>query len=351
MKKDICIVKRSYWKHKTVDGKLSFRKSVTCVEREGRQLPVIILQYYYEGGDVVPLVMSPHKNRKHGVQAHTRTQHSTLRELAASTKTPKETFTKTWTGKGGIVEIDSFSDMPRNQRQIYNVRKNIQSKNNSTCNGDAIVDLIAMAKEHESRPDGGLIRDLRVHPDLSCVIASSQQPDDLVRFCTNHVDSTVLGIDSTFNIGKYDVTFTTYNNLLLETRVPDNAGRRHSPICSVQLTYITAKILIHFTTLFPEASGLRFFLHSKRNLKAKISEFNLQPIQAQLLLDIFGKQDDKEVVCGLLDSFDVQEFDERLATLKSKWDQLERNCCQKSSLNTSFHSWFTKYHAAYMVNP
>ena len=55
-----------------------------------------------------------------------------------------------------------------------------------------------------------------------------------------------------------------------------------------------------------------------RNLKAKISEYNLQPIQAQLLLDIFGKQDDKEVVRGLLDSFDVQEFDERLATLKSK---------------------------------
>ena len=120
--------------------------------------------------------------------------------------------------------------MPRNQRQIYNARKNIQSQNNSTCNEDAIVDLIAMAKEHENRPDGGLIRDLRVHPDLSCVIASSQQLDDLVRFSTNHVDYTVLGIDSTFNIGKYDVTFTTYNNLLLETPVPDNAGKRHFPV-------------------------------------------------------------------------------------------------------------------------
>ena len=58
----------------------------------------------------------------------------------------------------------------------------------------------------------------------------------------------VLGIDSTFNIGKYDVTFTTYNHLLLETRVPDNAGRRHSPVM-LGPAYITTKILIHFTTL------------------------------------------------------------------------------------------------------
>ena len=32
----------------------------------------------------------------------------------------------------------------------------------------------------------------------------------------------------------------------------------------------------------PEATGLQCFLHSMQNLKAKISEFNLQPIQAQL---------------------------------------------------------------------
>ena len=74
----------------------------------------------------------------------------------------------------------------------------------------------------------------------------------------------------------------------------------------------------------------------------------MQPIQAQLLLDIFGKQDDNEVVCGLLDAFDTQEFDAKLSTLKNKWDQLEAAHCRKSSLATSFHSWFSQHHAPYM---
>ena len=347
------------------------------MEREGQQLPVIILHYYYENDEEIPLVMSPHKNWKYGTQAHTRTQHTMLRELAASANTLKETFTKSWTEKGGIVETDSFSDVPRDQRQVYNARKNIQCNDNSSSSGDSVVDLIAMAKEHESRSDGGMIKDLRIHPDLSCVVASNQQLDDLVRFCTSHVDCTVLGIDSTFNIGKYDVTFTTYNNLLLETRAPDNTGRRHS-LVMLGPAYIhnrkdfdsfyyfvsslrrLRKELVHLIAFgtdgeealinaliaaFPEATGLHCFLHSIRNLKFKISEFNLQPIQAQLLLDIFGKQDDNEVVCGLLDAFDTQEFDAKLGTLKNK---LEVAHCRKSSLATSFHSWFSQYHAPYM---
>jgi hypothetical protein len=324
--------------------------------------------------------MSPHKNRKYGSQAHTRTQHSALRELSASTTTPKETFTVCWTEKGGIIEIDSFSDVPRDQRQIYNTRKNSQEHTSSSSSGDAIVDLIAIAKEHESRSDGGLIRDLRIHPDLSCVIASNQQLDDLVRFCTSHVDSTVLGIDSTFNIGKYDVTLTTYNNLLLETRVPDSMGKRHSPVMLgpayihhrkdfdsfynfVSTLRRIRQDLVHLIAFgtdgdealinalvaaFPEATALRCFLHSMRNLKMKMSEFNLQPIQAQLLVDIFGKQDDKEIVCGLLDALDAQEFDEKLAALKIKWDQLEAVHCQTSSLSASFHGWVVKYHTSYM---
>ena len=117
---NIFVLKRKYYKHKTVDGNTSFRRSVTCIEHDGRELPVIILHYFYESGDEVPLVLSPHKNRMYGSQAHMQTQHSTLRELSASAKTPKETFTKFWTEKGGIIEIDSFLVMPQDQRQIYN---------------------------------------------------------------------------------------------------------------------------------------------------------------------------------------------------------------------------------------
>ena len=39
-----------------------------------------------------------------------------------------------------------------------------------------------------------------------------------------------LEIDSTFNIGKFDVPNTTYKHLLLETRKADDTGKRASPL-------------------------------------------------------------------------------------------------------------------------
>jgi hypothetical protein len=59
---------------------------------------------------------------------------------------------------------------------------------NSNKSGDEVVDVIAMAKEHEARPERGLVRDLLIHADFSCVIDSNQQLDDLVQFCTNPID-------------------------------------------------------------------------------------------------------------------------------------------------------------------
>ena len=96
--------------------------------------------------------MSPHKNRKHGVQAHTRTQHSTLRELGASTKMPKENFSENLDRERGSRRNRQFFQHAKEPVGNLQCSKNIQSQNNSICNEDAITDLIAMGKEHESKP-------------------------------------------------------------------------------------------------------------------------------------------------------------------------------------------------------
>ena len=65
---------------------------------------------------------------------------------------------------------------------------------------------------------------------LVFVLASEKQLHDIVQFCTNPDQISILGIDSTFNIGKFDVIHTTYKHLLLETRKGDDTGNRTSPL-------------------------------------------------------------------------------------------------------------------------
>jgi len=48
------------------------------------------------------------------------------------------------------------------------------------------------------------------------LIAMDYTLDNLVRFCTNSHHFSILGVDPTFNLGKFDVTVTTYRHLLLE---------------------------------------------------------------------------------------------------------------------------------------
>ena len=56
---------------------------------------------------------------------------------------------------------------------------------------------------------------------VSCV--NDHQLGDILRFCTNLSSPGVLGADPTFNLEKFDVTVTTYNNLL----VVNPKTRRH----------------------------------------------------------------------------------------------------------------------------
>ena len=60
------------------------------------------------------------------------------------------------------------------------------------------------------------IRRVQVTPELSCIVASDGQLNDLVRFCrTQFLPASVLCIDTTFNIGNFFVTPTTYKQKIL----------------------------------------------------------------------------------------------------------------------------------------
>ena len=62
------------------------------------------------------------------------------------------------------------------------------------------------------------VREIQIVPEVSVLVATSQQLLDVVRFCTNALNSSIMGVDPTFNMRKFYVTMTTYRNLMFVTK-------------------------------------------------------------------------------------------------------------------------------------
>ena len=96
--------------------------------------------------------------------------------------------------------------------------------------------------------------------------------------------------------------------------------------------------------LFHEAVHLRCFRHVRENILAKLRELNLTPsAQDEIISDIFGKKiSPNEQQLGLVDSTET-EYEEKLSTLKDRWDLLElrnRRMLANEVVNQSFIDGF-----------
>ena len=80
------------------------------------------------------------------------------------------------------------------------------------------------------------------------------------------------------------------------------------------------------------------------------SSVNLtEPVYFQVLKDVFGDRSPTELLKeGLADSKSIADFDAKLKSLKSKWDDLEKRNRVPSSTGYSFYEWFIFYKADLM---
>ena len=166
----------------------------------------------------------PHGNRKDDSQPYFRTASSARDErYVREIKVPetKESRPRHVERTRGMAWAENTSEVPRNRQQIYDIkRRNVAASHCSidgVTSGSEVYDIIAIFNEHQRRKDKGFIRDYNLAL-FGVVLASEKHLHDIVRFCTYPDQINILGIDSTFNIGKFDVTHTTYRHLLLETR-------------------------------------------------------------------------------------------------------------------------------------
>ena len=260
------------------------------------------------------------------------------------------------------MNISSAASHARNIKQVKNVKyqsTNVRMKGPS----DEMVEVMDMLKHEAREPDTAYVRSISCADDPCEVLATNQQVKDVARFCTNPEKFSVLGVDPTFNFGKFYATVTTYRHLLLRTKAgthpvrvgPIMINHKKEPASYyelsaniVKLDAQTQNVLVYgsdgeaalkegFGRPFPYAQHLLCDIHMKDNVISKLSGLGIKGQEAnEFVTDIFGKNSGSLRIPGLIDAPDKEQFDKSLEGLKSVW-------CARHTNGGRFLDYFLKY--------
>ena len=306
---------------------------------------------------------------KKGGNPYTRTKPSVMANLRAAVKDlqPKAAYHQVEEMAGGIMNVDSLSDLPRNRDQASYLRRGSSGKKEADV--DSLVILLEQCKRQQlANPKTAFVREVSCAPELRCVMCYDDQLADIVRFCTNPNNFGILGADPTFNLGKFNVTVTTYTNLL----VVDRKTRKH-PVMIGPLFMHQAKTYDAYNYFFSKmvslnkdignvlafgtdgeeplfkamernmyhAIHLRCFGHFRDNCKERLRLLPRE-VQKEFLDDVFGRRiDDDSMEAGKLISNDF--FFNLHAQYESRpvhSNFISINCIHTSGRTISFYGPF-----------
>lgn len=314
------------------------------------------MQYILPHSEKVNL--KPHGN-SHTSDPYFRTSTSTLESIKLFSKylQPKEVIQKISKQKGGELSAKSIGELPRNRQQVYNTNKQLKPQ-------DPIHNLILEMQNLENT-DSHFIRELKLSPEPSVIMASDFQLAELEAFCTDPDYHCVLGIDPTFNLGQFNLTVTTYKQLQLVKSNGDHPTYvgplflhyRKTFSCynsfASGLTGLNKSLAsIHsfgtdgevplidaFKQQCPLAIHLMCFTHCRENVKRKLRDLSIPSgVINEYILEIFGGQSGTTFIEGLVDALSEHDFDEKLTSLKDVWNEQE----QAYSSPPQFFSYFVK---------
>ena len=337
-----------------------------------------LVQYTFTKGEhkVIP---KPHGNSK-SLTAFYRVLPSTrslLKSCSNMEKTPKEGLDKLYQSLGDITDAKSLGELPRGPSDLYYARHaekkarlsqgNVSCESNDKFSYDSIFTLIERARrEKETRNGSPFIRECNLHPDFTIVLATDRQLQHLEYFCTDPKEFCIYSVDPTFNVFEDNIslTVTSYRNLKLKQKKTGKAPVFIGPMMLHQKkdcktysrffnTLVTENehlsgvlasgtdgekpLIAALKKAFPFSIRLRCFIHFKDNIKRELNSRNISSEnRSQFLYEIFGKQDGEVKYCGLVDSESAEEFEQKLESLKGKWNAREETS------NSTFFDWFVK---------
>lgn len=192
------------------------------LDHSGQLQPLTFVQYRFDRAEH-PIEITKHGNSLKNKGHFKRTKASTIAMLkkGLDKHQPVKVLQEVVNLKGGVVGASSSCDLPRDRRQLYNLKHSTklkESKHNSGCSlplKDVLAEVTQMCKDNEGS-EHKFIRSIEAAPEPMCVLSTDQQLLDLERFCTKE-EFGIISVDPTFNLGSFYVTPITYQNLLVET--------------------------------------------------------------------------------------------------------------------------------------
>ena len=136
------------------------------------------------------------------------TASSTRRSTEAKVKHPmgpSAIYDKVFEEAGGMIEVEAVSNVPRNIKQVKNTRAKLKR---ISSDEDEFYPLLALGRDTA----GLCIKGLQWTPSPRVVYVEEWQMAEIVENCCQPDSASVLSIDTTFNVGQFYITSTTYQN-------------------------------------------------------------------------------------------------------------------------------------------
>ena len=177
-----------------------------------------MIQYSFTGEEHP---ISPHKHPRSGKKfiptaASTKAK---LLEEATGQKFPSRIYDEVLEAVGGMLDCELSSELPCNSKQVQNARQRATSK----AREDEFATLLQLSKEDKTVHNLQWTRSPRV------VFYLQDQIDDILRDCCSPKSKSILSIDTTFNVGNFYLTSTTYHSKKVLNKKPESL-----PNCLVQ---------------------------------------------------------------------------------------------------------------------
>lgn len=329
-----------------------------------------LVQYWFDGPQV-DIKIKPHGNSKSS-HPYFRTASSAKAQhkMVAASHTPKSAVQIAARQQGGELDARGLNKLPRNVDQMKNYRRTETKKES-----DVLYSVMLQCKLSEGKSDA-FVRDVKAAPEPQCVLFTDWQLNDLARFITKPSQFCVFTADTTYNLGDFYVTPTTYQHLMLEDTVSQKHPFFLGPILIHQrknfssFNYLVSTLvgfnkklqdvqvfgtdgdpaLIEaFSHNFHSAKQLRCFIHLKKNIAEKLRDRGIPSSETQeFLADIFGRRSGITFEEGLVDSSDGDDFDVRLASCELVWSAREGPYARQGQV--SFFDYFKMQYSSVIRN-
>ena len=179
-----------------------FNRTSTVITRwDGDELPLGLVQFTFAADEHR---ISPHKHPRSGKQfiPMAPSTKAKLFKEATGRKGPSRIYDEVWEAAGGILDCEQVADLPRDSKQLINARQRAQNKSHK----ERFASLLELCKEDKA------VCNLQWTPSPRVVFLTNELAEDIVRECRRPDSTSIVSIDTTFNVGNFYVTTTMYQS-------------------------------------------------------------------------------------------------------------------------------------------